>query len=65
MPSRADTHSQKIEPAPPRVTAVVMPAMLPVPTVAASAVVRAWKGVTSPSLASCLSNILPMVFFMA
>ena len=65
MPSRAETHSQKMEPAPPRVTAVVMPAMLPVPTVAARAVVRAWRGVTSPALASCFLNILPTVFFMA
>ena len=54
MPSRAEIHSQKMEPAPPRVTADVIPAILPVPTVAARAVVRAWKGVTSPALASCL-----------
>ena len=65
MPTRAVIHSQKIEPGPPRVTAAVMPAMLPVPTVPARAVVMAWNGVISPSPASFLSKILPMVFFMA
>ena len=49
IPIRAEIHSQKMEPAPPKVTAQVMPAMLPVPTVAASAVVTAWKGDTAPS----------------
>ena len=65
MPKRAVIHSQKMEPGPPKVTAAVMPAMLPVPTVAARAVVTAWKGVTSPSLASVFLNTLPMVFFRA
>ena len=52
-------------PGPPKVTAVVIPAMLPVPTVPASAVLIAWKGVISPSFASPFLKILPMVFFMA
>lgn len=39
-------------PGPPRVIAVATPAMFPVPTVAESAVVRAWKGVISPSFFS-------------
>ena len=65
MPMRAVTHSQNRVPGPPRVTAVVMPAMLPVPTVPARAVETAWKGVISPSPASRLWKILPMVFFMA
>ena len=36
--------------------------MLPVPTVAASAVVTACRGVTAPAPASCFWNILPTVF---
>ena len=39
--------------------------MLPVPTVAASAVVTACSGVTAPAPASCFWNILPTVFFIA
>ena len=54
MPARAAIHIQKTAPGPPMKMAPVTPAMLPVPTVAASAVVRAWRGVTSPSPASCL-----------
>ena len=49
MPMRAVTHSQNSVPGPPKVTAVVMPAMFPVPTVPARAVETAWKGVISPS----------------
>lgn len=41
------------------------PAMLPVPTVAASAVHTAWKGVMAPSAASRLRNIRPRVVRMA
>ena len=62
---RAVTHSQQMAPGPPRVTAVVIPAMLPVPTVPAKAVDMAWKGVISPLPALVLWKILPMVFFMA
>ena len=42
MPKMAETHIQNTAPGPPRVMAVATPAMLPTPTVAASAVVRAW-----------------------
>ena len=42
-----------------------VPTMLPVPTVAASAVVTACSGVTAPAPASCFWNILPTVFFIA
>ena len=65
MPIRAVIHSQNILPGPPRVRAVVTPAMLPVPTVPARAVLMAWKGVISPSLASPFLKIFPAVFFMA
>ena len=65
MPIRAVIHSQNMVPGPPSVMAVVIPAMLPVPTVPASAVLMAWKGVISPSLASVLVKTLPRVFFMA
>ena len=49
MPSRAEAQSQKSAPGPPRQTARATPAMLPVPTVPASAAQRACRGVTAPS----------------
>ena len=48
MPRNADTHIQNTAPGPPRAMAPATPAMLPVPTVAANAVVIACKGDTSP-----------------
>ena len=45
--------------------AVEIPAILPVPTVAASAVQTAWNGVIAPSEASLLRNILPSVVRIA
>ncbi len=42
MPTRPVTHIQNRAPGPPRPIAVATPAMLPTPTVAASAVVSAW-----------------------
>ncbi len=44
----ASTHIQKIAPGPPIESAVATPAMLPIPTVLASAVLAAWKGVILP-----------------
>ena len=41
--------SQNSAPGPPRVMAVETPAMLPTPTVEASAVATAWNGVTVPA----------------
>ncbi len=49
MPNRPDTHSQNKAPGPPRKIAVATPAMLPTPTVEASAVATAWNGRTLPS----------------
>jgi hypothetical protein len=49
IPSRPETISQKSAPGPPIVIAVETPAMLPTPTVEASAVATAWNGVTVPS----------------
>ena len=57
MPSPAVTHIQKSAPGPPQWIARATPAMLPMPTVADSAVVSAWKWVTSPS--SSGSSYLP------
>ena len=42
-----------------------VPTMLPVPTVAASAVVTACSGVTAPCAVSCFLKSFPAVFFIA
>ena len=47
MPKKADTHIQNTAPGPPMVRAVATPAILPVPTVAASAVHMVAKGETA------------------
>ena len=44
---------------------MVIPAMLPVPTVPASAVLIAWKGSNFAFFCFPFLKILPMVFFMA
>ena len=49
IPSSPETISQNSAPGPPIVIAVETPAMFPTPTVEASAVATAWKGVTVPS----------------
>ena len=49
----------------PEAMAAAAPAMLPVPTVAASAVHTAWNGVIAPSEASFLRKMRPMVVLMA
>ena len=49
IPKRAITHIQKIEPGPPKWIAVATPAILPVPTVADIAVIKAWNGDIVPS----------------
>ena len=49
MPKTPVTHIQKSAPGPPVAIAVATPAMLPVPTVAARAVIRAWKWEMSPA----------------
>ncbi len=48
MPSSAVIHIQNSAPGPPKWMAMATPAMLPMPTVAESAVVSAWKWATSP-----------------
>ncbi|EYR64473.1 hypothetical protein N866_10595 [Actinotalea ferrariae CF5-4] len=48
MLSRPATIIQKVAPAPPMVTAIATPAMLPSPTVPDTAEDSAWKCVTSP-----------------
>ena len=49
MPKTPVSHIQRTAPGPPAATAVATPTMLPVPMVAASAVVSAPKWLTSPS----------------
>ena len=49
IPNTAVIHIQKAAPGPPMAIAVATPAILPLPTVAESAVIRAWKGLMSPS----------------
>ncbi len=61
MPSSAETHIQNTAPGPPMAIAPATPAMLPVPTVAASAVHTAWKGVMAPLEASPRLKMRPMV----
>ena len=65
MPSRAEHHIQNTAPGPPMAIAPATPAMLPVPTVAASAVHTAWNGVIAPSEASFLRKMRPMIVLMA
>ena len=52
IPKIAEIHIQNSAPGPPRWIAVATPAMLPTPTVAASAVDSAWKCDTSPCSSS-------------
>ncbi|MPM79220.1 hypothetical protein SDC9_126253 [bioreactor metagenome] len=62
IPKSADTHIQKSAPGPPEAMAVATPTMLPVPAVAASAVVMACSGVTDPRFACfCFLNNAPSV----
>ena len=65
MPKKAATHIQNTAPGPPAKMAPVTPAMLPVPTVEARAVLTAWKAVrfleSLPSLSDFL-NRDPTVF---
>ena len=42
-----------------------VPTMLPVPTVAASAVITACSGVMAPCAVSCFWKSFPAVFFIA
>ena len=65
MPSSAEHHIQNTAPGPPMAMAPATPAMVPVPTVAASAVQTAWNGVMVPSEASFFFFFLPMVVRMA
>ena len=59
IPRSAVIHIQKSAPGPPQWMAHAAPAMLPIPTVADSAVVRAWKCETSPG--SLGSSYRPLV----
>ncbi len=59
IPSSPVTHIQKRAPGPPMPIAVATPTMLPVPTVAASAVVSAWNWEMSPSTVSSLRRMSP------
>ena len=52
-------HIQNSAPGPPMPMAVATPTMLPVPTVAARAVVKAWNWETSPSEPASLRLMIP------
>ena len=65
IPRIAEIHIQKTAPGPPIAIAPATPAILPVPTVAASAVQTAWNGVIAPSLAFLFRKIRPIVVLMA
>ena len=49
MPTKAVSHIQNNAPGPPNAIAVATPAILPVPIVAESEVIRALNGLISPS----------------
>ena len=65
IPRKAEHHIQNTAPGPPMARAPATPATLPVPTVPASAVHTAWKGLMAPSRESLLSSTLPRVQPMA
>ena len=54
IPKKAENHIQKMAPGPPEYRAVAQPVMLPVPTWAAMAVVKAWN-----ELMPCLPAFSP------
>jgi hypothetical protein len=58
-PNSALIHIQTKAPGPPRTMAVATPTILPVPTVAESAVIRDWNGEMSPSCFSFFWKIMP------
>ena len=58
-PKRALTHIQTRAPGPPSTIAVATPTILPVPTVAESAVISDWNGEMSPSCFSFFWKIMP------
>ena len=60
-PNAALIHIQTIAPGPPSTIAVDTPTILPVPTVALSAVISDWNGDRSP----CLSALCCMIIFIA
>ena len=57
-PNAAEIHIQTSAPGPPDTMAVATPTIFPVPMVAASAVVNAENGDTSPSPFFCLASLL-------
>ena len=59
MPKKAMIHIQKMAPGPPTRIAPQEPTMLPVPTWAAMAVVRAWKELKPPFCAPPRMEKLP------
>ncbi|AZQ13262.1 hypothetical protein STH12_04236 [Shewanella khirikhana] len=59
IPTSAVHHIQNSAPGPPTKIAVATPAMLPVPMVAESEVIRALKGLTSPLTSLPLPGVLP------
>ena len=58
IPKAAEIHIHTRAPGPPSTIAVATPTILPVPTVAASAVIKAENGEMSPSPSFCLDSLL-------
>jgi hypothetical protein bant_01000171 len=52
IPTTALTHIQKMAPGPPTVIAIATPAIFPIPTVDAMALIKAWKELICPSPAT-------------
>ena len=68
IPSTAEIHIQKTAPVPPIAMAVATPAILPVPTWAATAVASAWKEFVwsqASSIFSFFLKIEPKLYFIA
>ena len=62
IPKAAESHIHTNAPGPPETIAVATPTILPVPIVAARAVVSAENGETSPSPFFCLASLLKTLF---
>src|SRR5690554_7598737 len=63
IPTKADTHIQKIAPGPPMLMAKATPLIFPKPTVAATAEAKAWREVMSPGALG--SSYFPPTTLMA
>src|SRR5690606_1777387 len=63
IPTKAETHIQKMAPGPPMLMAKATPLIFPKPTVAATAEDKAWREVMSPLAFG--SSYFPLINFIA